>query len=171
MVQRYLNFADYNRWANARLYAAAARLSPDEFRADRGAFFGSVCGTLNHLLATDRIWLRRITGTGEAPDRLDAQLFESFADLAAARVADDARITDLAASLTSERLLAPITYANMTGAQFTQPLWTVLDHLFNHQTHHRGQVHTLLTILGGPEAGPTIDLIARQRETDIARPL
>lgn len=171
MVQRYLSFADYNRWANARLYEAAGRLTPEQFSADRGAFFGSVCGTLNHLLATDRIWLRRITGTGEAPDRLEAQLFETFADLASARVVEDDRIADLAASLTPERLLAPITYANMTGAQFTQPLSTVLDHLFNHQTHHRGQVHTLLTILLGPDGAPSLDLIARQRETGTARPL
>src|SRR2546430_11971919 len=88
----YQMFGRYNAWANRRLYNAAALLSPEQYRADRGAFFKSVHGTLNHLLATDRIWMRRFTGEGEAPGRLDAVLFETLSELRAAREAADGRI-------------------------------------------------------------------------------
>ncbi len=84
--------ARYNAWANRRLYDAAAALSDAEYRADRGAFFKSMHGTLNHLLVGDRIWMRRFTGHGEAPTTLDAILHEDFAALRAAREAEDARI-------------------------------------------------------------------------------
>src|ERR671927_1747556 len=84
--------AAYNAWANRRLYDAAAALSDADYRADRGAFFKSVHGTLNHLLVGDRIWMRRFTGQGEAPSRLDAILFEGFSELRRAREAEDARI-------------------------------------------------------------------------------
>ena len=92
MKSRYTMFAAYNAWANERLYDAAARLSDADYRADRGAFFKSVHGTLNHLLLADRIWMRRFTGSGEHPDRLDAILYDAFAELRAARRAEDARI-------------------------------------------------------------------------------
>ena len=73
--------AAYNAWANRRLYDAAAALPDADYRADRGAFFKSVHGTLNHLLVADRIWMRRFTGAGEHPNRLDAILFEDFSEL------------------------------------------------------------------------------------------
>ena len=82
MKDHYTTFAGYNAWANRRLYDAAAALSDAEYRADQGAFFKSMHGTLNHLLATDRIWMKRFTGEGEAPDRLDAILHDRLADLA-----------------------------------------------------------------------------------------
>src|SRR5271165_5767826 len=103
MKAHYTTFARYNGWANRRLYDAAALLSDAEYRADKGAFFKSMHGTLNHLLATDRIWMKRFTGGGEAPDRLDAILFESFADLREAREAEDARIIRYADGLDEER--------------------------------------------------------------------
>ena len=81
----YRMFGHYNAWANHRLYDAAAQLSTEQYRADRGAFFKSVHGTLNHLLVTDRIWMQRFTGEGDAPNRLDAILFETFDELRAAR--------------------------------------------------------------------------------------
>ena len=83
MKDHYVTFAGYNAWANRRLYDAAALLSDGEYRADKGAFFKSMHGTLNHLLATDRIWMKRFTGEGEAPDRLDAIVHERLADLRA----------------------------------------------------------------------------------------
>ena len=83
----YRMFGHYNAWANKRLYDAAARLTLEQYRADRGAFFKSVHGTLNHLLVTDRIWMQRFTGEGDAPNRLDAILFETFETLRAAREA------------------------------------------------------------------------------------
>jgi uncharacterized damage-inducible protein DinB len=79
MKSRYQMFAGYNAWCNARLYAAAAKLSDVDYRADRGAFFKSLHGTLNHLLVGDRIWMQRFTGAGELPASLDAILFEDFA--------------------------------------------------------------------------------------------
>ena len=85
MKDHYTTFAGYNAWANRRLYDAAAQLSDAEYRADKGAFFKSMHGTLNHLLATDRIWMKRFTGEGEAPDRLDAILHDRLPDLRAAR--------------------------------------------------------------------------------------
>ena len=85
MLARYRMFAGYNAWANERLYAAAAKLSDADYRADRGAFFKSVHGTLNHLLVGDRIWMQRFTGRGEAPTQLGMILFDDLPALTAAR--------------------------------------------------------------------------------------
>ena len=75
-LDRYVLFAGYNVWANERLYNAAEKLSDQEYRADRGVFFKSIHGTLNHLLVADRIWMKRFTGQGEAPNKLDVILFD-----------------------------------------------------------------------------------------------
>jgi uncharacterized damage-inducible protein DinB len=162
--QRIRSFAGYNAWANRRLYDAAARLHDADYRADRGAFFRSVHGTLNHLLVADRIWMRRFTGEGDAPKRLDAILFDRLDDLRKAREAQDARIVAYADGLTEEALAGSIRYARVTtGEVFAQPLAPALDHFFNHQTHHRGQVHALLTGLGAE--GPELDLLFYHRES------
>jgi uncharacterized damage-inducible protein DinB len=87
MKSRYQMFSGYNRWCNERLYEAAAKLSDADYRADRGAFFKSLHGTLNHLLVGDRIWMRRFTGAGELPPSLDAILYDDFEALRAARAA------------------------------------------------------------------------------------
>ncbi|WP_428029633.1 DinB family protein [Ancylobacter sp.] len=168
-TRRYRDFAAYNEWANQRLYAAAARLSEGQYRADRGAFFGSVHGTLNHILVGDRLWMRRITGTGDAPAGLDTILFETLAELAHARAAEDTRIIDHMNQLDATALEAELSYANVSGSRFSQPLASVLDHVFNHQTHHRGQVHCLISSHLGNEAAPPLDLIAFQRESGAAR--
>ena len=94
-----------HRFSRGRqLCEAAARLTAEQYRADRGAFFKSVHGTLNHLLVTDRIWMRRFTGEGDAPDRLDAILFETFEGLRAAREAEDRRIVDFVDGLDEGRI-------------------------------------------------------------------
>jgi uncharacterized damage-inducible protein DinB len=158
----YRMFAHYNAWANGRLYEAVARLSVEQYRADRGAFFKSVHGTLNHLLVTDRIWMQRFTGVGEAPGRLDAILFETFDELRAARAAEDRRIVNFAEGLDDARIAATIKYRRVSSPQqFEQPLGPALAHWFNHQTHHRGQVHALLTGLAGE--APELDLLFFQR--------
>ena len=92
MKSHWQMFAAYNTWANRRLCDHAARLSDEDYWADRGAFFKSVHGTLNHLLVTDRIWMARFTGSSEPPPRLDTIVCDRFEDLRAARVAEDARI-------------------------------------------------------------------------------
>jgi uncharacterized damage-inducible protein DinB len=156
----------YNRWANQRVYDAAARLPDADYRADRGAFFKSVHGTLNHLLVGDRIWMRRFTGEGEAPTRLDAILHEDFAELRAAREAEDARIIRYVEGLDDAALAGRLRYRTIVKpADIEQPLAPALMHFFNHQTHHRGQVHCLLTGLTGD--APSLDLIMFQRETGI----
>ncbi len=158
--------AAYNAWANGRLYGAAANLSDADYRADRGAFFKSVHGTLNHLLVTDRIWMHCFTGEGDAPDRLDAILFGDRTELRAARDAEDARIERYVAGLGPEALAGTISYRRVsTPEAFTQPLAPALLHLFNHQTHHRGQVHALLSGLVGE--APSVDLLPFQRESGI----
>ena len=164
MKSRYVMFAAYNRWANERLYAAAARLAEADYRADRGAFFKSVHGTLNHLMVGDRIWMQRFTGTGAAPDRLDAILYDDFSALQAARQEEDARIVRYIDGLSETDLAGRIRYRTMVQpATVEQELAPALDHFFNHQTHHRGQVHCLLTGIAGD--CPSLDLIVFQRET------
>jgi uncharacterized damage-inducible protein DinB len=162
MKDHYAHFAGYNAWANRRLYDAAAELSDAEYRADKGAFFKSMHGTLNHLLVTDRIWMKRFTGEGEAPDRLDAILHERLADLRAAREAEDRRIVGWIGGLDETKLNGVIRYRRVsTPDEFVQPLMPALDHWFNHQTHHRGQVHMILTSLG--KKAPELDLLYYQR--------
>ena len=90
---RYSMFAGYNAWCNERLYEAAAKVSDADYRANRGAFFKSLHGTLNHLLVGDRIWMQRFTGKGELPPSLDAILYDDFAGLRAARISEDAHIS------------------------------------------------------------------------------
>ncbi|MDP4021979.1 DinB family protein [Methylobacterium sp. NEAU 140] len=155
--------AAYNAWANERLYAAAASLPDDAYRQAAGAFFGSLHGTLNHLLVTDRLWLRRLTGEGDAPDRLDVILFERLDALRQARVAEDARLETYVAGLSPDALTAHVDYATTSGVPQRQPRSEALAHLFNHQTHHRGQAHAILTRLGVAEP-PSLDLLLMQRE-------
>ncbi len=166
MTSRAVMFAGYNRWANERLYEAASKLSDSDYRADRGAFFKSMHGTLNHLLVGDRIWMRRFTGEGDAPAGLDAVLYEDFAGLRAARRIEDERIVRYANSLTDAGLKGRFRYRTIVKpVDMEQELAPALDHFFNHQTHHRGQAHALLTAITG--TAPSFDLIVFQRETGI----
>ena len=151
MKAHFEQFAAYNRWANARLYEAALALGEVDYRRNVGAFFRSLSGTLNHLLVTDRIWMKRLTGTGEAPTRLDATLHEDRWQLAGARAAEDARIVAYVASLDDGMLAGLLSYATTSGQPFEQPRDRILAHLFNHQTNHRGQAHTILSICTGRE--------------------
>ena len=162
MQQHFRMFAAYNQWANARVYEAAADLAEDELNRDTGAFFGSLIGTLNHVLVADRVWLRRFTGEGSAPAQLDAILHPDLIGLAGARVAEDQRIIDWIGSLSKEALAGRFTYLTVTDMRtVSQRLAPALAHFFNHQTHHRGQAHATLTALGRPSI--SLDLIYFQR--------
>jgi uncharacterized damage-inducible protein DinB len=162
MKAHYTMFAGYNAWANRRLYEAAAELPDADYRADRGAFFKSLHGTLNHLLTTDLIWMGRFTGESGAPDRLDAILHEDLASLRAAREVQDRLIVAYVEELDDARLAGVIRYRRVsTPEEFVQPLSPALDHWFNHQTHHRGQAHAILTGLVG--RAPELDLLFFQR--------
>jgi uncharacterized damage-inducible protein DinB len=156
--------AGYNEWANRRLYDAAAGLSDADYGADHGAFFGSVHGTLNHLLVGDLVWMYHFTGKGPSPTRLDEILYDDFAGLRAAREAEDARILAYVASLAPSDLDGTIRYRTISNpADIEQELKLALLHVFNHQTHHRGQVHCLLTRI--TDAAPSLDLIVYERKS------
>jgi len=158
--------ARYNEWANGRLYAAAGALDEYSFRMDCGAFFGSLQRTLNHLVVTDRIWMHRFTGEGPLHRALDEVPYPAFDALASARRAEDARILAFVDSLDAARLAGRFRYRPVTRpVDIEQPLAPALSHLFNHQTHHRGQCHAMLTRLAGK--APELDLILFQRESGV----
>ena len=158
LLQTFRLFAAYNCWANTRLYDAAGGLSDEAYKRDCGAFFKSMHGTLNHILVGDLVWMKRFTGEGEHPAELDAVLFDEFAALREARQAEDARIIDWVRSLDEAAISGEFTFTPITMPQtVTQKLAPCISHFFNHQTHHRGQAHTILSILG--ETPPPLDLI------------
>lgn len=165
LKQHFRMFAAYNQWANRHLYEAAAALTTEELNRDTGAFFRSVNGTLNHILVADRIWMKRYTGEGSAPNALDTVLHADLTSLTEARIAEDARIIDYIDSMPEEAFAGRFTYVTVTDIRtISQRLAPSLAHLFNHQTHHRGQAHTILTSLGKPSL--TLDLIYFQRTED-----
>lgn len=162
MRQHFRMFAAYNRWANRSVYEAATLLGEDELNLVTGAFFGSLIGTLNHILVADRVWLKRFTGEGAAPSTLDAILHADLPGLHAAREAEDERIVAWIESLPDAAYVGRFTYLTVTDMRtISQRLAPALAHFFNHQTHHRGQAHTILTALGHPSL--TLDLIYFQR--------
>jgi uncharacterized damage-inducible protein DinB len=162
MRDHFRRFAAYNAWANRRVYDACAALAPGEYHAARPAFFGSIHRTLNHILVGDRLWQARILGESLSLP-LDHELYGDLPSLRAAREAEDARLEATVAGLTPERIAGPLHYANTRGEVFATPLALVLAHVFNHQTHHRGQVHDLLSQTA--VAPPPIDLIYFIRQT------
>ena len=151
MKSHFSMLARYNAWANARLYAHASSLSDEAYRRDVGAYFKSLHATLTHILVADRIWLHRLTGTGERPKALNAILFEDLASLRAARVAEDRRIADFVDGLAPDDIQRELTFQSLKGAPHSQPIGEILAHVFNHQTHHRGQAHAILTQVGVAE--------------------
>jgi uncharacterized damage-inducible protein DinB len=167
MLRHFLMMATYNRWANRRLYAAAAALDDSQYRKDVGVYFSSLHGTLNHLLAADRIWMHRLQGSGEQPQGLNVVLFEQLAALHAARSIEDERILGFVSSLDAAALHTVCEYRMLNGTPQRQPIREILAHLFNHQTHHRGHAHAALTRLGVAEP-PALDLLIMQREAAAA---
>ncbi len=137
--------ASYNRWMNDRLYDCCARLSDAERKRDAGAFFKSIHGTLNHLLLGDRLWLGRFIGKPFAVKSLDEELYSDFAQLRAERTATDSAIVQWVASLSEQSLAGELSYTSVVNPKPRRyPLWFAVTHFFNHQTHHRGQLTTLL---------------------------
>ena len=137
MKSHFTMLARYNAWANSRLYAHAGALPDEGYRRDVGAYFKSLHATLNHVLVADRIWMRRLSGTGDHPRSLNAILFEDFASLRAARVVEDQRIVDFVAGLEPSDIERELEFENLKGVPQRQPIAALLAHLFNHQTHHR----------------------------------
>ncbi|WEX07613.1 DinB family protein [Chelativorans sp. AA-79] len=157
MKQHFEMMAAYNRWANGRLYEAAAELTPEEFTRDVGAFFKSMMGTLNHILVADRIWMKRFTGEGDAPARLDTILHSGLPALRLAREAEDRRILEWTGGLDEAALDGRFTYMTVVDPKVvSQRLAPALSHFFNHHAHHRGQAHGILSLLG--KNPPSLDL-------------
>ena len=144
-----LLMATYNEWMNRRLYALCATLPEAELARDRGAFFGSIERTLNHIVYGDLSFLSRTTGDPPEVPEVGVDLFEGFHALHAARTELDARLIAWAAGLETAWLAEPLTYTSkIDGRTRTAPRWVLVTHMFNHQTHHRGQVTTLLAQMG-----------------------
>ncbi|MDA0231485.1 MAG: DinB family protein [Proteobacteria bacterium] len=153
--------AAYNRWQNGSLYAAAATLSDAERKLPRGAFFGSIHGTLNHIVWGDRMWLSRFTPAPPPPAVSSMaetpNMHPAWDDLVAARNALDDDIDAWALRLDATWLEGELNWTSAAlKREFTKPLWQLVTHMFNHQTHHRGQAHAMLTAAG-----------ARPDDTDI----
>lgn len=160
--------ARYNRWMNRKVYECCAELPDEARRRDMGAFFRSIHGTLNHLLLADRVWMGRFTGVPFQVESLAQELYPDFSVLRNMREAEDGRIIEWVASLSPQDLEGELAYTSLVNPEPRRyPLWLAVSHFFNHQTHHRGQVTTLLSQLGVdvgitdliwlPEAGRAAD--------------
>ena len=160
LLDQFSLFARYNRLMNQRIVNAARQLDASELKADRGAFFRSVLGTLNHVLVGDIIWLKRfsehppsraalnrVTSLAQ-PASLDSLLFDDVDDLAREREQIDQVIIDWITGLEPRDLEYTLAYRNMAGESRTRPLASLISHLFLHQVHHRGQATTLLSQYG-----------------------
>ncbi|MBW6391332.1 DinB family protein [Billgrantia antri] len=158
-AQQARDLASYNRWMNERLYAMCAELSEAERQEDRGVFFKSIHGTLNHLLLADKIWLARFTGKTFHVSGLDQELHSAFDALRDDRKATDEEIVQWADSLTEDKLSGTLEYTSISNPEPRSfDMWFAVTHFFNHQTHHRGQLTALLSQCG-KDYGVT-DLIA-----------
>jgi uncharacterized damage-inducible protein DinB len=171
LLDNYRFLARYNAWFNERLFAACENLPDAERRRDRGAFFGSIHGTLNHVVWGDKLWLARFVAQGLGTAVLEPELlqvpagakhatllFEEWTALKSERARLDAAIESWTAALPPDAPLRIMQYSNTQGVRREHPAWKALTHFFNHQTHHRGQVTTLL-MQSGVDVGMT-DLIS-----------
>jgi uncharacterized damage-inducible protein DinB len=143
--------ADYNAWANARLYRMARALSDEQYRRDVGLYFKSLHATLNHILVADLIWMHRLTGSGRLPARLNEIISDDLPALAAERRRQDERIRAYVVESSDAQFDEQWEFRTLTGVVKRQLRRETLAHVFNHQTHHRGQAHTALSLLGVPE--------------------
>jgi uncharacterized damage-inducible protein DinB len=144
--------ARYNRWQNDNLYSVADALSDGERRRERGAFFGSIHGTLSHLLWGDTMWMSRFADWQKPAVGIpgSATLHSDWDALKRDRAAADAKLISWADALDPDWMKGDLTwFSGAANREITKPRWQLLMHFFNHQTHHRGQVHAMLTQAGG----------------------
>jgi uncharacterized damage-inducible protein DinB len=168
--QHFERLASYNEWMNAKIFDASQGLPPEEIYDDKGAFFGSVFATLAHLWRADIIWLKRFADhpsafTSLASVRLMAHPYDweraphdNLPELYRSRIALDQAIVALAVEVKEHEYAQQLTYATLSGETYTRPFDELMLHLFNHQTHHRGQITTLFSQIG-VDVGAT-DLLA-----------
>ena len=142
-------FAEYNTWMNQKLYGVCAEITDAERKKDRGAFFKSIYGTLNHLLYGDRVWMGRFTEQPFSLKVIGQELYSDFNELRQQREMTDREIVSWSTSLSQDWLEKPFEFtSNVDKKTRIFPTWVLVAHMFNHQTHHRGQLTTLLTQLG-----------------------
>jgi uncharacterized damage-inducible protein DinB len=143
--------ARYNQWQNTSIYKAADSLSDEARRAARGAFFGSIHGTLSHLMWGDKIWMHRFESWPKPEGGIadSASLFSDWAELKAERVRMDAAILAWTQDVSESWLAESLSwFSGALGREISRDRWHLVAHMFNHQTHHRGQVHAMLTAAG-----------------------
>ena len=152
--------AQYNKWMNESIYSAAASISQQELSKNRGAYFGSILGTLNHIMVADIIWLKRFArhpngfnaldgiSARPMPSSLDSILLDDLTALESERQTIDNAIVAFIAELSSDVLASHLSYHDTKGKPYTKSFAHLLLHFFNHQTHHRGQISTLFSQLG-----------------------
>jgi uncharacterized damage-inducible protein DinB len=145
MLDAFRIFARYNRVANERLYEQVGKLDLAEYRRERRGSLGSIHGLLNHMLVSDRIWMSRFAGGGKTTPPLNTILFETFAEINSARAEEDAGIVAFFEKAADEFLTRPLAYTNSRGKECVDKAGAAVLHSFNHQTHHRGQVHVMLS--------------------------
>jgi uncharacterized damage-inducible protein DinB len=169
LQKQFATLARYNRWANARLYEAVRHLSADAFQASRSGFFSSLCGTLNHLYVGDRCWLARFERIPVPHRQLDEIPHPLFDHLWAARQVEDHRILRLFTTAKESWFQEVLRYRRMAdGIDVTLPMAMAVQHFFNHQAHHRGQAHAMLS--GTEVAPPSLDLTFFHAEDVGCRP-
>lgn len=154
--------ARYNRWQNANLYGAASLLGDAERQRPCGAFFGSIQGTLSHLMWADRMWMSRFAGTPRPEGGIPQSpaLYPNWEGLKDERIAFDGVIVGWADGLDAAWLAGDLTwYSGDAKRDITKPKWVLVTHFFNHQTHHRGQVHCLLTQAGAKPAATDLPVL------------
>lgn len=148
-IRQYcIMMATYNKNANETLYEACSLLSEEELAADKGAFFGGIHRTLNHIMVGDDIWMSRFEQTSLPHQALDVVPYDNFADLKVARAERDQKFITFFETVDDSFFEGDFHFTSMARDSFVKPLQQIIAHFFNHQTHHRGQVHTLLTQFG-----------------------
>lgn len=145
MLDAFRIFARYNRVANERLYVQVGKLDLAEYRRERRGSFGSIHALLNHILLGDRIWMSRFAGGGKTTPPLNTILFETFTEINTARAEEDAGIVAFFEKVDDDFLTRQLAYANSRGKECVDKAAPAVLHFFNHQTHHRGQVHVMLS--------------------------
>ena len=147
-ITNFQLLANFNTWANTKIFSSCKKLDDTEYKKDRKAFFSSIHGTLNHLLVVDRAYISRIEGKNHDLKSLDQILYENLFQLEEARIKEDKRLVDLVNNLSKESINKEITYKGFETGNQTYTINLVLITLFNHQTHHRGQIHNMLSQAG-----------------------
>jgi uncharacterized damage-inducible protein DinB len=157
----YPLLARFNRWCNRRFFEWAAGLTEEERRLDRGAFFGSIHNTLDHLLTVDRLWLDRIDGHANSTTSFRIVQIEEFDRLRIERASEDERIVRMVERAARDHEFERVvSYHYLSGQEAASPTHVIFLTLFNHHAHHRGQVHCMLTQAGlEPEDSDVIDYL------------